>query len=699
MNIRRRYFSLSRLQRMFLLLCLVFFTWGVFGTLSYFYSEKTFPIPNKGGVYREGVVGDPYSLVMNPVYVFGQKDRGVDSDVVSLLFAGLMKFDAEDGKMIDHFATHVLSPDKRTYTFRLKDGLKWHDGAAITAEDVMFTFQKIIQDPAFSNEILKAAFKDVKITKLSEMEVSFEIPYPYKFFITNFTVGLLPKHILESVPVDQLEYSDFSQHPLGNGSFKFERIEEIKKNVYTVSFSPFRDSSAFDPHLDGIELILYSSRNALFLDTESLSAIRPFVSDSVDKFEIDNSFHSEKFSLPQYSALFFNMKSFVFQGDSGRALRLALLSSTNKDGLLEIVKGVRIDSPILENLKNDTWFSFSLEKSSEFLNTSGYFFPGAKPKTFLPDKSDSLFIQKPSSSSESEFAKTKDLKSLEIAGEYPLKVAKTRIFVDSVQKDEKEKPEMDRQFSFSILFDDSFKIGTHEVRLVFLGFDGTVVGEDAISLYLYDPTGEEKEESKKYAIRENKEGKPLTLRLLTADSPEYYSRVAQYIKEDWAKVGVNIEIKVLPISDFLGTVAQRDYDILLYGQNLGYNLDIFEFFHESQVGKGNLSEYTNPKASVLIQEMRSTHVEDVRTQKLQELKEVLKIDPPAIFLFSPSYSYYLDSNIEGMGVRFIALLKDRFAHIDTVFVQKERKFGEAEGWWSYPSWLMQKIVLFITFSL
>lgn len=699
MSFRKRYLSFTRLQKFFLLTCFILFLWGMWGVFSTFYSQNTVFTPTKGGLYKEGVVGDPYSLVMNPVFIFGYKERSVDSDLVSLIFSGLMKFDTETGKMIDHLATHVLSPDKRIYTFRLKDGLKWHDGAPVTAEDVMFTFQTVIQDETFSNDILKTAFKDVKITKLSDMEVSFEIPYPYKFFLTNFTVGLLPKHILESVPVDQMEYHDFSQHPIGSGPFMFTKFEEVKKNVNTIFLTSFRESSLYDPHLDGVELVLYSSRNAIFLDTDSLSAVRPFVTDSLKMFDLGDAFEKDVFSLPQYSALFFNLKKPIFSGSSGYALRLALQSATDKQGLLDVVSGVRIDTPMLELEKDNPWYGFSLEKAGDFLKNAGYFFPGAKPKTFLPERSEGLYIQSPSKDPQLEIAKNADMKGVFIEGEYPLKVAKTRIFVDGIQKEEVIKPEMDRQFKFPIPFDDSFRIGTHEVRLVFIGFDNLVVAEDAISLYLYDPTGAEKEEEKKYAIRENKSGEPLHFTLVTAETPEYYPLVAKFLQEDWAKVGVRLDIKVLPISDFLGTVAQRDYDILLYGQNLGYNLDVFEFFHESQVGKGNLSEYSSPRASILIQEMRSTHVDDVRAQKLQDLRNVLKEDLPAVFLFSPSYTYYLDSNIEGMNIRFIALLKDRFANIDKVFVQKDRRFQEGVGWLSFPQWFYSQFVSFITFSL
>ena len=133
-----------------------------------------------------------------PPRVFGKKNNSVEADLTQLIFAGLMRFNAETGEYEDYLADHILSEDKRIYTFRLKEGLTWHDGIRITSDDVIFTFRDIIQHPNFNNEFLKASFDGVIIEKIDDRTVTFEIVQPYKFFLTNFTVGIVPKHLLQN---------------------------------------------------------------------------------------------------------------------------------------------------------------------------------------------------------------------------------------------------------------------------------------------------------------------------------------------------------------------------------------------------------------------------------------------------------------------------------------------------------------------
>ncbi len=267
-------------------------------------------------------------------------------------------------------------------------------------------------------------------------------------------------------------------------------------------------------------------------------------------------------------------------------------------------------------------------------------------------------------------------------------------------KIDEAKPKLARNWKFTIPFDEKFQNETHEIHIEFIGFSDELIEEDALSFYLEPlPADENAEEKAKFEIREDKDGNKLKLTLVTAENPYYYRDVAEYLQNDFGKIGVELEIKTLNLQDFLYTVQHREYDILLYGQNLGYNLDIYEFFHESQVGKDNLSDYQNPKASILIEEIRSSHVQDVRDKKLQELREVFKSDIPAIFLFSPRYLYYYDAHIENLGIRFIAFHKDRFSHIDNAYILKTESFTDDISWIDFPRWFTNNFISFITFSL
>ena len=709
---KRRWFFFSRFEKITLVILGLFFLAGIWGLLSSFYDESTISTPAKGGIYREGVIGNATNLVLNPVFVYGKRDTSIDSDISSLLFSGLMKFDTKEGKLKDHIATHTLSSDKKTYVFRVNEGMKWHDGVEVTAEDVYFTFHDVIQHPDFSNESLKKAFEGVNIEKISDSEVSFQITFPYKYFLTNFTVGILPKHILEDVPVANMEYSDFNQNPIGNGAFQYASLEESTRDVYTMRLEPFDQSSLYDPFFEAVEFVIYRSHNALSLGSKNLTAIRPIPEYYMKEFSFSSHLTSRSFALPQYSALFFNMKKPIFQNNTGKTIRLGLQLATNKTVLEDLVGAKRIDTPLLEP-DNENWiYEFDLEKANGAMKDAGFFLPSSKPKTFTPQNSDKNWITQPSTENKWEGSVANDAKGFTIAGTYPLKIGSVKVFVNDIEKLYEQKPELSRKWSFEIPFDSEFKEGTSEIRIQFFGFkedenneeeELKLLEQDAVSVYIErEKTDEEKAENEdvsKYEIREDKLGKPLSLKILTAERPTYYPQVAEYIAEDWRKIGVDVQIEVLSVPEFLDKVLHREYDILLYGQNLGYNLDIYEFFHESQVGKDNISDYQNQNASVLIEEIRSSHIFEERSEKLQQLREILKKDIPAIFLFSPIYNYYSDPNIQNMNLPFIAFYKDRFAYMDEAHVKTQKSFKDELSWFSFPSWFSENFISFISLSL
>ena len=102
----------------------------------------TKPIPAIGGTYTEGVVGQP--AYINPLL---SQTSEADADIATLIYSGLFAYDAQ-GQIQPNLADHyVVSEDSLTYTVTLKDGIRWHDGEKLTAQDVAFTLN-IVKDPA-----------------------------------------------------------------------------------------------------------------------------------------------------------------------------------------------------------------------------------------------------------------------------------------------------------------------------------------------------------------------------------------------------------------------------------------------------------------------------------------------------------------------------------------------------------------------
>jgi peptide/nickel transport system substrate-binding protein len=133
-----------------------------------------------------------------------------------------------------------VSRDGLTYTFKLKKGVKWHDGKAFTARDVAFTFYSVLDPkvttphrgyfdalvgfPELTNKENpkkpeELAQKPIEV--LDDHTVRFRLRYPYGAFLAvlvNPRAGIVPEHILKG---QDLNTAEFNRKPIGTGPFKF----------------------------------------------------------------------------------------------------------------------------------------------------------------------------------------------------------------------------------------------------------------------------------------------------------------------------------------------------------------------------------------------------------------------------------------------------------------------------------------------
>ena len=133
-----------------------------------------------------------------------------------LLFAGLTAHDG-DNQVVPGLAEE-WSFDKttNTYSFTLREGLTFHDGQPLTAEDVKFTIEAI-QDPVNGSENA-SNFEDVKEVKvIDDTHVDIVLTAPNVAMPDYLTIGILPKHLLEG---EDMTTSSFNQNPVGAGPYK-----------------------------------------------------------------------------------------------------------------------------------------------------------------------------------------------------------------------------------------------------------------------------------------------------------------------------------------------------------------------------------------------------------------------------------------------------------------------------------------------
>lgn len=174
-------------------------------------------------------------------------------------------------------------------------------------------------------------------------------------------------------------------------------------------------------------------------------------------------------------------------------------------------------------------------------------------------------------------------------------------------------------------------------------------------------------------IRE-KDGKKLEVVITTTDWPEYI-QTAKLIKQQWEKVGVRVEITSMGTGVIQQTVvAPRDYQILLYGENLSADPDPYPFWHSSQIKSPglNLSLVQDKEIDSLLEGARiSTDIEK-RRELLRKFAERFLDIRPAIILYRPHYLFIQHQRVRGSTIQQGSLPFDRFNDIEKWHVKVKR---------------------------
>jgi peptide/nickel transport system substrate-binding protein len=175
--------------------------------------------PTAGGEYVEGVTGAPSRV--NPLFAY-QNDA--DQTLTALVFAGLTRLDDRGSPYPDLASTWSVSPDGRTYVFALRPGLQWHDGAPLTASDVLFTYE-LLRDPVLPSGLpLARQLEGATVTSPDPLTIKIELPEPYAPLPAYLTLGILPVHLLTGQTVQQIGESFFNQQPVGSGPYRLDRL-------------------------------------------------------------------------------------------------------------------------------------------------------------------------------------------------------------------------------------------------------------------------------------------------------------------------------------------------------------------------------------------------------------------------------------------------------------------------------------------
>lgn len=167
---------------------------------------------------------------------------------------------------------------------------------------------------------------------------------------------------------------------------------------------------------------------------------------------------------------------------------------------------------------------------------------------------------------------------------------------------------------------------------------------------------------------------PKALKLVTLKSPEY-STVARQVAQQLGMAGIAVEVKEVDIVSLQQNhIRPRNYDLLLYGQNVGIDPDTYAFWHSSQAADPglNISSYKNTEADKLLEAARLARDPSARSSKFSSFVDVWAKEAPAVLIYSPLYLYGQDLRVEGVNAGKISEPSDRFYGIENWSMLRER---------------------------
>lgn len=570
--------------------------------------------PAIGGEYIEGVVGSP--RLINPIF---SSQNEVDMGLVRLVYSGLMRFNNDAEPVLDLAESFTVSQDQKVYTFKLKEAY-WHrepsseDKRPVTANDVAFTFE-VLKDKTVASP-LAPSFAGVQAKVLDEKTVEFTLSEPYPAFLTALTLGIIPEHVWGSVPRDQIRLAETNVKPIGSGPYQFKRIiKESNGFISRYELERYPDYYSTSTYVKEIAFQFYSDYEGGGGALEALRTKKILGLSFVPALYRDKipTQHVDLHTLqvPQYTALFFNL-----EGESpvvDKNVRKGLELSINKFKILQDTlsdEGTVIEGPVLPG------------------------FPGyteAKVTGANPEEANVL-----------------------------LDKAWPRVSVEDYKK---------------VLIADYIREHLTPAATSTSSTPSVVPNDTATELAAKAAVDEMLPAAQLF-YRKNSAQKYLTVRLVTADTAEY-RQAASLLAGYWQDIGVRTDITYVSARD-IGRIAlkNRDYDVLLYGVIIGSDPDQFPFWHSSQATYPglNLSGYTNTKVDEVLSKIRQTTDPVVLNTLYTDFQKLLLADVPAIFLYSPHYTYALDKSVKGFAVKRITQPADRFSNITEWFVKTKSTF-------------------------
>jgi len=335
--------------------------------------------PEQGGVYTEGLVGSLGRL--NPLLDW---NNSADRDVDRLIFSGLVRFDDRGLPQADLAQSWAVTPDGTVYNFEIRSNAVWHDGLPVTSDDVLYTIDVMKSAGSLYPQDIKDLWNDIKVEKLNDKTLKFTLPEPFVPFLDYLTFGIVPKHLLESTPPDQIASAEFNIKPVGSGPYKFDRLLVEQGQIIGVVLTVFDGYYQAPGYVEQVVFRYYPS-SAAALDAYQqgdVFAVSQITNDVLRQALEEPNLNIYTSRLPQVGFVMLNLNNPDIAFLQNAKVRRALLTGLNRQYLINTYlqgQAILAHGPILPNswayYDEITKVEYNPDAAIDILKSEGYVIP------------------------------------------------------------------------------------------------------------------------------------------------------------------------------------------------------------------------------------------------------------------------------------------------------------------------------------
>lgn len=504
-------------------------------------------IPARGGIHREGVVGNP--RFVNPVLSISNADK----DIESLVFAGLTRKTREGSVILDLATDFSVSEDNLVYIFTIDTNARFHDNTPVTAHDVVYTIQQI-QNPEIKSP-KRVTWEGVEVTALDDKTVRFKLTQPFIGFLENTAVGILPAHIWENIPDSEFAFASENTKAIGAGYYKITGLtKSANGGVSSYSLKTARQYVGKEPYLKKIKIRFFADEELALkaLRNKDVYAVSGLSAASIEKLPKNTSVYTA--TLNRMFGIFFNQENNAALAD--KRVRQAINLALDRQQIIDDALGgfgEMITSPLPTTIQTNNTeriqFDKNIERSKALLDQAGW----------------------------SQTA------------------------------------------------------------------NGTRI----------------------------KQGSVLSFTLATGSIQEL-EQAAKSIQDQLSNVGIEITIQTLNTSDLNQNIIRpRNFEILLFGQIINQESDLFAFWHSSQIADPglNISNYKNNTVDKNLEEIVQTFDQNKRANLYNTFEKQFFNDVPALFLYSPQLIYAVRGTLHNVELSPITNSSQRLLNMNEWYSQ------------------------------